>query len=106
MMGWAYELPGSHNGMMMMGSCCALWAIAALVPLLFQLLGWLSTAFPVKACIRARSWLVMVLLFFNVCRIGEASHPGPVTDSSNFVLGVMNPSGLRCKAPYVAAHLA
>ena len=92
--------------MMMMGSCCALWALAALMPLLFQLLGCVSTAFPVKACIRARSWLVVLLLFFNVCRIGEASHPGPATDSSNFVLGVMNPSGLRCKAPYVAAHLA
>ena len=43
-----HELPSSHNGMMMMGSCCAMWALAALMPLLFQLLGCVSTAFPVR----------------------------------------------------------
>ena len=45
-----------------------------------------------------------LLVFAAVCRIGEASHPGPT--SSNFVLGIFNPSGLPGKAPYIVSHLA
>ena len=49
---------------------------------------------------------IAFLFAFSVCRIGEASHPGPDAGNQNFVLGVANPTGLRCKATYVAEHLA
>ena len=34
-----HELPCSHSGAMMMGSCCAVWVIAALVPIFYPAFG-------------------------------------------------------------------
>ena len=71
------ELHGSHSGMMMMGSCCAVWVLAALMPF-YQFLGFVSTAFSVGAGHCVRSWLFTLSIFFNVCWLGETSSPGPV----------------------------
>ena len=71
------ELHGSHSGMMMMGSCCAVWVLAALMPF-YQFLGFVSTAFSARAGHCVRSWLFTLLILFNVCRIEETSSPGPV----------------------------
>ena len=71
------ELHGSHSGMMMMGSCCAVWVLAALMPF-YQFLGFVSTAFSARAGHCVRSWLFTLLILFNVCRIGETSSPSPV----------------------------
>ena len=49
------------------------------------------------------TWRHLVMLLV-LCRIGEASNPGPLADS--FVIGAFNPSGLVGKAPYLVSHLA
>ena len=49
-------------------------------------------------------WWRFVLLLM-MCRIGEASNPGP-PQADSFVLGAFNPSGLVGKAPYFVSHLA
>ena len=71
------ELHGSHSGMMMMGSCCAVWVLAALMPF-YQFLGFVSTAVFAGAGHCVRSWVVTLLLLFNVRWLGETSSPGPV----------------------------
>ena len=44
-------------------------------------------------------WTVFVFLtIFGGFRIGEASVPGPSSDSSHWTLGVVNPSGLQGKS--------
>ena len=49
-------------------------------------------------------WLAVVFVFLSVVRVGEASHPGP--SDAHFILGVANPTGLRCKSMYVTEHMA
>ena len=49
-------------------------------------------------------WLAVDFVFLSVVRVGEASHPGP--SDAHFILGVANPTGLRCKSMYVAEHMA
>ena len=71
-----HELLCSHSGMMMMGSCYAVCMFAALMPF-YQVLGFVSTAFSARAGHSVKSWLFTLLLLFKVCRIGEASPPGP-----------------------------
>ena len=56
------------------------------------------------------SFIVFVLCFAHLLRVGEASHPGPsdtVDDQdSQFVLGCCNPSGLGGKASYVSSQMS
>lgn len=58
---------------------------------------------PQRSCSRFR-WAYVVLLPV-LCRIGEATNPGPDQSQSHFVLGAFNPSGLKGKAPYIVSHL-
>lgn len=46
----------------------------------------------------------LCILLFMV-RIGEASHPGPSSRGSNFVLGTFNPTGLNNKAHLVEKNM-
>ena len=48
------------------------------------------------------AWPRFVVLLL-LCRIGEATNPGPQNECG-FVLGALNPSGLPGKAPYVVSH--
>ena len=57
-----------------------------------------------RSVIRRASWANLVLLLM-MCRIGEATNPGPAHAHSSFALGAFNPSGLNGKAPYIVSHL-
>ena len=48
------------------------------------------------------------MMIFGLCRIGEASNPGPEVqfDRDIFTLGTFNPSGLRNKSHYIQTHLS
>ena len=50
-------------------------------------------------------WM-QIFWLLHLCRIGEATNPGPKADPSNFVLGAFNPSGLNGKAPFIVSQLA
>ena len=49
---------------------------------------------------------MQIFWLLHLCRIGEATNPGPKADPSNFVLGAFNPSGLNGKAPFIVSQLA
>jgi len=47
-------------------------------------------------------WLLWVLVWCGLSRIGEAAHPGPNTGSQTWSFGIANPSGLNSKVDQVA----
>ena len=53
-------------------------------------------------CVKSSFWPYIVLCV-QLCRIGEATNPGPT--QPNFAIGVFNPTGLRGKAPFIVSHL-
>ena len=86
----------------------------------FRTLGLLLTAILILLCIGVgavcpprqlqfcpgrAAWTFWFMLSL-MCRIGEATNPGPDEGRSHFVLGTFNPSGLKGKAPYIVSHLA
>lgn len=46
-----------------------------------------------------------IFWLLQLCRIGEATNPGPRPEPSDFVLGAFNPSGLNGKAPFIVSQL-
>jgi hypothetical protein len=76
----------------------------ALLPFFNFVWGLALALMQVRIDLSAKNRLVWLVLALSVCRIGEASHPGP--DADSFVLGASNPTGLRCKATYVTEHMA
>lgn len=94
-----------------------MWALACVAMLV--MVGSLATvlvpiflSFGVLAVCRSSHWsghfctkfsVARLCAFLILCRIGEASNPGP--EDSCFILGVANPSGLRSKAPYVSTQM-
>ena len=78
------------------------WWLAILMP--FLLLGLVAVCRRTHGCCRGSSFVPRLCAFLLVIRFGEATNPGPDIDS--FVIGVANPTGLRSKAPYVAAHMS
>lgn len=50
-------------------------------------------------------WM-QIFWVLHLCRIGEATNPGPRPAPSDFVLGAFNPSGLNGKAPFIVSQLA
>lgn len=70
-----------------------------------------DTCFTSAEC-RLRSFqrFVFVALLMNGVRLGEALHPGPVTDSpgdpDSFCIGCFNPTGLAGKAAVINEYLA
>ena len=59
-------------------------------------------AFCQHASVRCRLQWPYLFCIALVCRVGEATNPGP---NPNFVLGSFNPSGLPGKAPYIVSQL-
>ena len=73
---------------------------------LLQILFTWGAAVRCKVSIRSvspKGWTHLFALFL-LYRIGEAANPGP-TLKNDFVLGVINPSGLSGKAPYIVSQL-
>ena len=50
----------------------------------------------------------MILFCLYSCRVEEVSNPGPpdVPEAQSFVIGSLNPSGLRNKSHFVSSQLA
>ena len=90
---------------MMLGFFVSLWGtelLLQILSLLFTIL-W-GTATCRTASIRCKQvFWPYLLVFTTLCRIGEATNPGP---QSSFVLGAFNPSGLKGKAPYIVSQLS
>ena len=88
---------------MMLGFVVSLWG----TELLLQILGLFTILWGTATCrtasLRCKPvFWPYLLVFTTLCRIGEATNPGP---QSNFVLGAFNPSGLKGKAPYIVSQL-
>ena len=80
--------------------------VGTLVPFyLFCLMGYAATVKQVRAFCQKQMPMMVLLLVFSALRVGEASHPGPAADDSNFVVWVANPTGLLSKATYVAEYM-
>ena len=81
------------------GVACAVPGFAglgwrALMPIMmFCVVGFASALRQVRAHLSAQAWMVVLLLWFSVLQIGEASHPAPDAEFFSFVLGIANPTG-------------
>ena len=81
------------------------WMNLAACGLLMAFLLVCCTAVCCRASVRCRgfpAWVRLVLLL-GMCRIGEATNPGPL--QQQFTLGTFNPSGLNGKAPFIVSQL-
>ena len=47
-------------------------------------------------------WIVWVVVWGGLCRIGEAAHPGPNAVDTHWTFGIANPSGLNSKVDLCA----
>lgn len=83
--------------------CSGVWWV--LVPV-YMVLGFASLLRQDRHGFMMMVQLIAVVLAFSGCRIGVDSHPGPDAGVSSFVLGVPNPTGLRCNATHVSEHFA
>jgi uncharacterized alpha-E superfamily protein len=61
--------------------------------MMFCVVGFASALRQVRAHLSAQAWMVVLLLWFSVLQIGEASHPAPDAEFFSFVLGIANPTG-------------
>ena len=56
--------------------------------MMFCVVGFASALRQVRAHLSAQAWMVVLLLWFSVLQIGEASHPAPDAEFFSFVLGM------------------
>ena len=61
-----HELPCSHSGTMMMGSCCAVWVMAALVPIFYPAFG-VCVNRPSSQCLPTCQALAVCAVEFHHC---------------------------------------
>ena len=92
------ELPGWDVPSVLSGAVFSWWV--ALVPVVCFL--WIASSlrFIKRAC---RSWLAMEFVFLIVGWVCVASHPGYA--DAVFILGIVNPTGLRCNTKFVAVPM-